>query len=436
MEKLLHYAWRHKIFPLTALRTTTGEEVEVVDVGTANTNAGPDFFNAKIKIGGTMWAGNVELHTLASDWFRHGHEHDAAYNSTILHVVTTADCPVTTAEGKTVPQMVLEIPASLRENYAQLLHADTEPRCAEVVRHIDPFTAHSWMSALVCERLEERTEQVMARLNALHGDWESTLFLTLARNFGFGLNGDAFEQWARQVPLSAAAKHRDNAFQVEALFLGTAGLLSLDAVPRGNREAAEKDEYFLRLQREYAYLAHKFSLAAPLPAERWKYLRLRPQNFPHLRLVQLAWMYQHETATWSRLLDAARTGIDALLEALQSRVSEYWETHYLFGCPGPKNEKHLSRRSRELLIINTLVPMLYAYGRHHADEGCCRRAIELLEALKPEDNYIIRSWAACGLTVGSAADSQALIQLRKRYCERRDCLRCRFGFEYLRGKRG
>ncbi|MCM1108256.1 MAG: DUF2851 family protein [Clostridium sp.] len=431
MEKLLHYVWKHKIFPLTPLHTLDGEPLEVIDPGLPNTNAGPDFFNAKIKIDGTLWVGNVEIHHTASDWQAHGHESDPSYNNVVLHVVENNDTTVTTQDGKPVPQLTLPIPDYVRNNYARLNTTDRYPRCYEVIPRLDRLTVHSWMSALLCERLETRAAKVTERVDALSGDWETAFFATLARNFGFGLNGDAFELWARHMPLSAAAKHRDNLFQIEALFMGQAGLLDPEAVPCNCRNEATDDPYFKHLAAEYHYLAHKFSLT-PLSHHEWKYLRLRPQNFPHIRLAQMARLYHRGNASFSRILETSET--DRLHECLQCEPSEYWETHYMFGCPGRKNHKHLSKASLDLIIINTVAPVVYAYGLRHGNETLCDRAMLLLEQLKAENNHIIRQWKECGLTVQSAADSQALIQLRLAYCDKRDCLRCRFGYEYLKTK--
>ena len=430
MEALLHYVWKHKLFPLTPLRTIRGEAVEVIDPGLQNRNAGPDFFNAKVRIGDTLWVGNVEVHLRSSDWQRHGHDHDTAYNNVILHVVETADSEAVTTDGKHLPQLQLAIPDSVRENYSQLCQTDDYPRCWPIVPQLQKLTVHSWMSALLAERLQERAGRCLERLKAANGDWERTLFITLARNFGFGINGDAFEKWARQFPLHAAAKHRDDAFQLEALFLGTAGLLQHEAIPPSAQEAAENDDYLQRLRKEYGYLQHKFQLTAPMEAKNWRYLRLRPQNFPHLRLVQLAQLYHRQTAGLATLLKA--TTREALHAAFETSATDYWQTHYLFGMPSERNAKHLSAVSRDLLIINTVCPILFAHGQAHSDEDEQERAVQLLEQLKPERNFIIRQWQQCGLTVASAADSQALIQLKREYCDRHDCLRCRFGFEYLK----
>ena len=430
MEKLLHYVWRHRVFPLEALVTTDGQAVEVIDPGLPNRDAGPDFFNAKVRIGGTLWVGNVEIHLLASDWNRHGHQTDEAYNSIILHVVERADAEVITSDGKRPPQVELPIPEPIREGYEQLSQREDYPRCWPVIPKLSSLTTHSWLSALLAERLQERAGRCLERLSAVDGDWERAFFITLARNFGFGLNGDAFETWARHLPLYAAAKHRDDPFQLEALFLGTAGLLDAAAMPKSVSEAAESDNYLHRLRSEWTFLKHKFQLEQPMKSHLWRYLRLRPQNFPHLRLVQLAMLYHRQTASLSAILKA--NSREALHTALDTAVSEYWQTHYLFGMPSKRNEKRLSVDSRDLLIINSVAPIRFAHGQAHNDEAEQESAITLLEQLKAEKNFIIRQWQQCGLEVDSAADSQALIQLKREYCDRNDCLRCRFGYEYLK----
>ena len=432
MEQLLHYVWKHRILPLGKLCTTSGQEVEVIDPGLHNHDAGPDFFNAKVRIGGQVWVGNVEIHLRSSDWQRHGHQLDPAYNNVILHVAEVVDAEVVTQDGKQLPQLCLPIPEDVSEHYAELCRTEDYPRCWRIIPSLSRLTVHSWMSALLAERLAERAQRCLDWLKAVDGGWERTLFVALARNFGFGVNGDAFEAWGKALPLHAAAKHRDDLFQLEALFLGSAGLLALEAVPPTARQAAAEDGYFLRLQREWAYLKHKFQLPEPMAYERWRYLRLRPQNFPHLRIVQLANLYFRGTASFAALMKASSR--EALHTALDAAPSDYWQRHYLFGLESRRSEKHLSPSSRDLIIINTVCPMLFGYGEAHNDPSVQERAVQLLEELRPEQNYIIRQWQQCGVEVASAADSQALIQLKRIYCDRKDCLRCRFGFEYLKRK--
>ncbi len=429
MEELLHYTWKHKLFPLQSLTTTDGSPVEVIDPGLHNRNAGPDFFNSKIKIGGTLWVGNVEIHTRSSDWFQHGHDHDPRYNNVVLHVCETVDGSIVTADGHYPPQLQLSVPATVREHYAELQQTDQYPPCYRIIPDLSALTVHSWMAALQTERLEQKTEAIRQRAERLNGSWEDAFFVTLARNYGFGINGDAFEQWAYNVPLNAVGHHRDSLFQVEAIFMGQAGLLELDTIPAHYQKDALNDGYFARLRNEYQYLAHKFSLK-PMDVSLWHFLRLRPQNFPHIRISQLANLYYQQRLGLSTLIDCKT--VDELKALLRSQVTPYWETHYTFGSLSAKNEKHLSYGSLNLLMINTAIPVLFAVGRHRHREELCDRAFDLLEQLRPENNYIVRMWQQCGLNVRSAGDTQALIQLKKEYCDKRDCLRCRFGYEYLK----
>ena len=431
MEKLLYYIWKYKLLPLRPLQTTDGQPLEVIDPGILNHDAGPDFQNAKVKIGNTIWAGSVEIHQKSSDWFAHGHHEDARYNNVVLHVAEKADQPVITQDGQTPPQMELEVPAYLETNYKALCHTTDYPRCHRVIPRIDTFTVHSWLNALLCERLEQRAETVARRVKTANGDWEQAFFATLARNFGFGINGDAFEEWARHIPLQAVGHHRDDLFQIEALFLGQAGLLDIDTIPQKYREEAANDGYYPRLKQEYDYLAHKFSLQ-PMDAEAWKFLRLRPQNFPHVRISQLARLYYDQRAGFSRLLEAKT--IEELHAMLSTHATTYWESHYTFGCPSYKNAKTLTKASLNLIVVNTVVPVLYAYGITHAQDVFRQRALQLLEPIQAENNHITRLWDECGIRAESAADSQALLQLKKEYCDRRYCLHCRFGYEFLKRK--
>ena len=377
MEKLLHYVWQHRLLPAKTLKTDRGETVDVIDPGLLNSNAGPDFFNAKVKVDGQLWVGNVEIHEHASDWYKHGHDEDANYDNVVLHVCGVLDDTARTKSGRALPQLQIDVPQNIADNYRELLAEEAFPPCYRVIPNLPTLTVHGWLNALTAERLNEKCSRIDALLARTEGDWERTCFITMARNFGFGVNSEAFETWALNMPLSAAGKHRDDVFQVEALFFGQAGLLNDEMVKEERRDA-----YFLKLQKEYRFLKHKFSLT-PMNPKLWRFLRLRPQNFPHIRLAQMVELYHSRRTDFSRL-------------------------------------------------INTVAPLLFAYGRHHFDEDRCEAALDLLEHLKPEQNFITRSWAKAGIKAENAADSQALICLKKNYCDTKDCLRCRFGAEYLR----
>ena len=400
MESLLHYVWRHKMLPLGDLRTTGGSLVEVINPGLHNrTGSGPDFFNAKIRVDGMLWVGNIEIHTKSSDWFRHHHDSDNAYDSVVLHVVEIYDMDVTTAQGRVLPTLVIPVPESLRKDYASLLATEKYPPCYEVIPHLSLLKVHAWMSALQTERLEQKTRAMSERVKLAGGSWDDGYFITLARSFGFGVNGDAFETWAKTLPLKQVAHHRDNLMQVEAMFIGVAGLL-----PRLDRDAPKGAPH--SYVSEFEYLQKKFGLPV-MDASLWSY-KTRPQNHPHVRLMQLARMYFERRTSISSLL-ACRTVQDV---------------GRLYDIKGDK---------LTLLAINTAIPSIFAYGRGHDNEQLCALAFDMLDSLKCEDNSIIRMWQDCGLEVKTAGDSQALIQLKKEYCDKKDCLRCRFGYEFLTG---
>lgn len=431
MELLLQYCWKHRLLPLKGgLQTTDGRSVEIIDPGLLNRDSGPDFFNAKVRIDGEMWVGNVEIHTNSQDWYNHRHDRDAAYDNVILHVVENANREdVLTREGRRLPQLIISVPQNVAENYRELLSVDAYPPCYKIIPNVPKLMAHSWMAALQTERLQRKTEDIMQRVKLYSGDWERAYFITLARSYGFGTNGDAFEQWAQNLPLMAAAHHRDDLFQIEALFIGQAGLLNVAAVPERMQLEVAADDYFQRMQNEYAFLKNKFRLE-PIHPRCWKFLRMRPQNFPHIRLAQLARLYHEGRTSLSRLLEC--DSLDKLRELLSCGVSEYWENHYSFGHESRRSTKQLSTASLNVLMINTAIPVLFAYGRISGKESLCQLAFDLLEGLKPEDNNITRMWKEVGLDVKTAGDSQALIQLKKQYCDRKDCLRCRFGYEYMK----
>jgi hypothetical protein len=399
MEKLLHYVWMHKLLPSRTLTTTDGKVIEILDPGQHNGNQGPDFLNARIKTDDIIWAGNVEIHTSSSDWNKHKHHMDPVYNTTILHVVEKADSEIRTQSGQIVPQVTISVPQNIKDNYEELLRTTDYPRCHKFVQNIEPIKAHAWFDALLAERMESRSQRILNILKECRGDWEQTTFITLARNFGFGLNGDIFEMWAKLLPLAAAGKHRDNLFQVECMFLGLAGLI--DKIADENLRN--------RMHAEYKFLSHKFTLPEPMQTSNWHYLRTRPQNFPDVRIRQIARLFHEGHCTLSSILEATT------LEDIDNKLAS----------------AGISKGSRTLIIINTVANLLYAYDLYHGTYDYRTRAVEMLEQLPGEKNYILKQWKACGMNVGTAYDSQALIQLKKEYCDHSKCLECRFGFEYI-----
>lgn len=400
------------------MQTTDGQTIEVIDTGLWNRNSGPDFFNAKIKIDGVLWVGNIEIHLKASDWRLHHHDNNTDYDSVVLHIASDIDYEPHRSNGEKIPQLELHYPDYLLDNYNELIQTSHYPACYKIISSIPKIVLHGWLNTLQIERFEEKTERIFSLLKKYNNNWEDVFFVTLARNFGFGTNSDAFELWAQTIPLRCVDKHRDNLFQIEAIFFGQSGLLDLPL-----------DEYTERLIKEYAYLKHKFQLTASENC-RWKLLRMRPGNFPHIRIAQLAKLYHGSQGLLSRILEA--NSIEELRKMLSTDTSEYWVSHYTFGEKTMSVKKNLSNASIDLLIINTVIPFLYAYGKHRSISLFTEKAGLLLEDLKAENNYITRMWKECGLEAAHAGDSQALIQLKKSYCDPKKCLYCRIGFEYFK----
>lgn len=435
MEQLLHYCWQHKIFPLRPLETVDHQSLEVIHPGLHNQDAGPDFFNAKIRIDGQLWVGNVEIHDRASDWFLHHHDLDPAYNNVILHVVGINDRRILRSNmpGQVVPQLQLDVPEYVQQNYKTLAADEKSPRCAHIISSLPAILIHNWMTALLVERLEQRTLQVEERRTRFEGDWETTCFVTLARHFGFGINGETMEHWAASIPLGQLGKVRDEPLAVEAIFFGQAGFLepstrTLLRLQKENRTLADYP-YFQRLQHEYKYQRHKFTLT-PIDPTLWRMARLRPQNFPQIRISQLAKLYCAGRLNLSSLLSAH--SLEDCRSLLSTSVTDFWRTHYgFFSEETTASDKQLSTTSKDLIIINAVSTLLFAYGRYKGEENLCERALECLEQLPAEHNHIIEDWENVGITSVSAADTQALLQLTRAYCEPHNCLRCRFGYEFL-----
>ncbi len=423
MEKLLHFVWMKRAFPLQGLRIDDGTVVEVLDTGLHNNDAGPDFFNAKLRIGERIWAGNVEVHSKASDWYRHGHDVDSAYDNVILHVVGENDRPTLNSRGKNIPTVVLPMPEYIERNFRELMTEEQYPPCHRVISELPEEELRAWLHELTLRRLEEKAHRILQYLHRSTGDWQFACFMTLARNFGFSINSEAMETWASGIPLLAAAKHRDSLLQIEALFLGQAGLLSEEAVSEERR-----DDYYRLLVREYAFLANKFSLT-PMNHKLWRFLRLRPHNFPHVRLAQLARLFCEGRIDYAKIIETEDP--ESLRENFALGVSEYWQRHFSFGLESPENKKLLSVASANLLVVNTAAPLLYALSKNRNDAALRERAIRLLQSLPPEENKIVRSWKLSGLYALHSADTQAFICLKKNFCDRKDCLRCRFGKIYL-----
>ena len=416
----MQYVWKHRLWRSEDMVTNTGKKVRVVDPGLLNTDAGPDFFNAKIEIDGHMWVGNVEMHYRATDWKRHHHDSDKAYDSVILHVVAKDDAPVRRTNGELIPQLVLEVSPQFNADYASLVGAAIEVPCATKIKQVPHLTIVEWVEGLAFERLHGKVERIHQLLDSFNGSWEDVCYVTLARNFGFGINNDAFERLARRTPLRLLGKHSDSVLQIEALLFGQAGML--DAQKPG------MDSYYNQLCTEYAFLSNKFQLT-PMEKESWKLFRIRPQNFPYRRIAMLAQFIEGGFRMMNRILEAE--GEKEMRALFEVELSGYWIKHYTSGKPNERATATLSRSSIDIILINTVAPLLYAYGELTGNYEMTDKAIKLLEDLRAESNSIVSHFVAYGIDCPDALTSQALVQLKREYCDARKCIYCKIGHHLL-----
>ena len=405
MEDLLHYVWEYKLYTTDKLQTIEGIPLEIIDPGIHNTHAGPDFFNAKIKLGEELWVGNVEIHINSSDWYKHQHHLNKMYNSVILHIVECIDeLEVRDQSRRAIPQWIIHIPGEIRKNYLRLRQNDSSVPCVGMIQTIPEIYIRDWMNALLHERLERKADDLKNLLEKYQFDWNEVFYILLARNFGFGINNDAFERLAKSLPLKIILKHQDSSVQTEALFLGQAGLLNEDC----------ENAYYLKLQREYNFLQKKYDLQS-LEKHLFRNLRIRPNNFPYIKLIQLSHII--------------RQG-----QGLFSRIMKEEELNKLYGFFDLEKDHKLGRQTIDLLIINCLIPILFIYGKHKDDEKYIERAFSLLHTIKAEKNFITSLFRYSGIPIENACDSQALIQLKREYCEKKKCIFCRIGYKLLSKK--
>jgi len=409
-EAFLYYLWENRL--LTGhLATDQRLPIEVIHTGYRNYDSGPDYLEAKIKIGDQLWAGHVEIHVRTSDWTRHGHQHDQAYQNVVLHVVYehdtyVNDIPVLELKGHFDP--------NLYNHYENFLYAQRWIACERHLNEVQVFTKNTWMERMAIERLQEKAKFVEKLLIANKFDWEDTLYRQLLRYFGMKVNNEAFETLASLLPFKTLLKHADQLVQLEAMLLGCAGFLEFDF----------HEEYPAQLKREFAALKAKFHLLA-MPAERWKFLRMRPLNFPTVRLAQMAHLIHQNGCLFSKIKEAenaheAKTLFDVT-------ASGYWDTHYRFSVAGPLKPKHLGNGTADVLIINAVVPLLFCYGKFHKNDSYCEKALQFLEQTTSEDNSIVRHFTLRAMTPLNAMQSQALLHLYNNYCKRKRCLECSIG---------
>ncbi|HPT13544.1 MAG TPA: DUF2851 family protein [Bacteroidales bacterium] len=422
-EEFLHYVWQYRLYG-TGLTIDTGETLEVLHPGYHNTDSGPDFFNAKLQIGETIWAGNIEIHVNSSEWYNHRHHLDKNYDNIILHVVWLNDQPVSRENGEIIP--VLELSGRIDENawnkYLYFMASRAWIPCENMLSDVDDYVKSAWLERLLVERLERKSALVEDILKRAGNDYNETFYRLLARNMGFKLNNEAFGLLADNLPYSFLLKHADDLFQLEAMIFGQAGLL----------QGSFKEEYPVQLQREYAFLRSKYSLK-PVDGKIWRFARLHPGNFPTIRLAQFAAIIHKSSGLFSRVVEAG--SLNTYLDLFSAKASGYWQNHYLFDKQASPRKKSLGEESIRLLIINLVAPLLFVYGRSKGSSRLTEKPVELLNSVDGETNSIIKKWNQLGMNVNSAAQTQALIELKTQYCNGKKCLSCSIGNVLLRAKK-
>lgn len=419
-EEFLHHLWMYKKFEISNLRCSSGKSVQILNVGQYTQLAGPDFFNSQIIIDNQKWAGNVEIHLKSSDWYIHHHEEDSAYDNVILHVVWEHDVEIFREDNNVIPTLELKkyVAASTLESYERLMVPKRWIFCENDIASIDKFIFKNWQERLFFERLERKLLQVDVLLKSLNNDWEATLFVMLAKSFGLNTNGNSFLHMAQSIPFQVILKERNNVDNLIALFFGRLGFL----------DHPKEEIYYQILKKQYDYSAHKYQLKECTIAEP-SFFKHRPDNFPTIRLAQLAQLYHMQQNLFSSII--ASDTIEAIEKVLTLNIPEYWETHYQFDKVSPKKRKPLSKSFIELQIINTIVPLKFAYaksqGRESSDE-----IIAIMEEITAESNSTILKFREYGIKVENAFESQALLQLKNEYCDKKRCLDCAVGIALLK----
>lgn len=419
-EEFLHYLWRFRKFQQLGLNTVSGEAVTIIHTGNHNHDAGPDFSEAKIQIGAQLWAGNLEIHVLSSDWNKHGHTGDAAYDNVILHVVYEDDKPVLDKNGQAVPTLVLKglFDEQAYWKYEQLVRAQEVIPCAGQFAAVDEMIKETMLERALVERLEMKAAIIKDLWEQNNRNWNETFYQWMARGFGLKVNAEPMLMLARSLPQNILAKHKDHLFQLEALLFGTAGMLK-----------DVEDDYALELNREYQFLKSKYGLEE-MEASIWKFARLRPPTFPTVRIGQFAALIHRSENLFSKVLGIG--SLKVLEQLLSDSPSIYWREHYRFGSEHNRTKAGMGKVFQETLVINVVVPFLFIYGKMKEENFYCQRAMDLLDQMSGEDNKVTRVYKNLGLEITTAFRSQATIQLNQRYCSLKKCLNCSIGIHLIR----
>ena len=419
-EDFLHHVWQHKKFAVTQLQTTTGESIQILNSGQYLQQTGPDFFNAQLIIGNQKWAGNIEIHLKSSDWYLHNHEKDTNYDSVILHVVWEYDIPIFRKNNTEVPTLELKKYVELADlhKYQSLTTQKAWIYCENDISKVNDFIFRNWQERLYFERLERKATEIKQLLQVSNNDWEAILFCLLAKNFGLNTNGILFQNMAKSIPFSVIRKESFAIENLEALFFGQANML----------EANFQDNYTNKLQQDYNYLIKKYKITKNV-FDKVEFFKHRPDNFPTIRLAQLAALYFKEHNLFSKIISF--NAISELYDLFKVEVSNYWETHYNFDKNSVLKKKKMTNSFIDLILINTILPIRFAYEQSIQKQSSAE-IIDLVEAIQPEKNIIVDRFATIGIIAENAFQTQSLLQLKKEYCDHKKCLQCAIGIHLLK----
>lgn len=420
-EEFLHFLWQYKLFNKANLISVKGGIVEVVDSGSYNTNSGPDFLNTKLKIDGQLWVGNVEIHIKSSDWYAHYHEKDANYDAVILHVVWEYDTDVFMKNNNLLPTVELQksVQKEVLKNYKKLFSKEQRwIPCEKQIAQVDSFLLNNWLERLYFERLENKSIVIKELLQKSNNDYEAVLFQLLAKNFGLKVNGAAFLQLAQSFDFSVLRKVRFNEEELSALLFGQAGFLA-DEI---------EDSYYQQLQKEYTYIQHKYKLHS-ITKHTFQFFRMRPNNFPPIRIAQLVALYNKYQNLFSRLININE--VEDFYDLLTVEVNDFWKTHYTFETDSKKSAKKLTKSFIDLLIINTIIPLKFVHEQTRGEVNE-ENLLRLMEQLQPEKNSIINKFSELKIEAKNAFESQALLELKNNYCTKKLCMQCTIGNNLLR----
>lgn len=417
-EELFQYIWKLRLFTQTGLTTLDGLPLQILHTGIHNNNAGPDFTAARIRIGDTLWAGNVELHLKTSDWYRHGHQHNQQYDNVVLHVVFQNDMQELTTDGIPCLELQQQVPKMVLDRFARLNESAAFIPCGKSAGNVPYLVWEKWKERLLAERLERRADRFQSWLLCNRYNWEEVCYWALAESIGLPVNREAFLQLAQSLPYNLVLRHQHSIFHLEALLFGQAGML----------EQVFREEYPVRLQQEYNYMKHKYRLQ-PLSGHLWKWLRMRPSSFPTIRIASLAGLLHKGSHLFSRILETDHlAGFEQLISI---QPSLYWQQHYRFDVPIGK-ARFPGQKALHSILINAVLPLLYMYGREKRQYRYQERAVDLLNMIPAESNHVISGWQELNVEVKTAHDSQALLELKHSYCNEKRCLECAVGVKLLK----